>query len=122
MGINNLLKMKYAAIAALFAASAEARLWVGSCPSVDWNTGFDSAAFAGNWYEQERGAVFTFEMDQMCSTAQYTLNAAGTLDTSFRAMMPLNFYQYGSSPAGVMDCANSWNCELSMGSSGNSVN
>ena len=112
-----------AVVAALFAAEVtEARVWFGECPSVNWGTNFDSAAFAGNWYEQERDAVFTFEMDQMCSTAQYTLNNAGTLDASFRAMMPLNFYQYGSSPAGVMDCANSWNCELSMGDSGNSVN
>jgi len=46
------MKTYQAAIAALFAATAEARLWVGECPSVAWNAGFDSAAFAGQWYEQ----------------------------------------------------------------------
>ena len=115
------MKTTYAAIASLLAASASARIWVGECPSIAWNTGFDSAAFAGQWYEQERDAVFTFEMDQMCSTANYVLNSEGTLDAQYRAMMPLNFYQYGSSPPGVLDCSESFNCQISMGSSDKTV-
>merc|ERR1719454_2746532 len=115
------MKTFQAVAAAILANSASARVWFGACPDVDWMTDFDSARFAGNWYEQERDAVFTFEMDQTCSTAAYTLNNAGTLDAQFRAMIPMNFYQYGNSPPGVMNCENSWNCELSMGDSGNSV-
>lgn len=115
------MKTFQAVIAALFAATAEARLWFGACPSVAWNSNFDSAAFAGQWYEQERDAVFTFEMDQMCSTANYVLNGEGTLDASYRAMMPINFYQYGSSPPGVLDCRGGANCQLTMNGGDNAV-
>ena len=65
--------------------------------------------------------MFTFEMDQMCSTANYVLNSAGTLDSSYRAMMPINFYQYGSSPPGVLDCSASANCQLTMNGGDNAV-
>ena len=115
------MKTYQATIAALFAATTEARLWVGECPSIDFNTGFDSAAFAGLWYEQERDATFTFEMDQMCSTANYVMNSKGTLDASFRSMMPLNFYQYGSSPPGVLDCSESSDCKLTMNGGDNAA-
>merc|ERR1712086_890196 len=94
MGIKYfVLKMKtYAAtIAALFAASA------------------------GQWYEQERDAVFTFEMDQMCATANYQMNADGKLDAQYGAMIPMNFYQYGYSPKGEMDCSAGYNCQITMG-------
>ena len=36
-----------AALASLFATTAEARMWLGECPSIEWNTGFDAAASAG---------------------------------------------------------------------------
>ena len=112
----------YAAILASLVATSEARVWFGECPAIDFDTGFDSAAFAGQWYEQQRDAAFTFEMDQMCSTGNYQLNDAGTLDVQWRALMPMNFYQYGSSPPGVMDCSDSFNCAVSMGSSDKTVN
>ena len=110
-----------AALASLFATTAEARMWLGECPSIEWNTGFDAAAFAGQWYEQERDAAFTFEMDQMCSTGNYELNSEGTLDVQWRAMVPMNFYQYGSSPPGKMDCSESFNCQVSMAESEKTV-
>ena len=53
-------------------------------------------------------------MDQMCSTANYVMNSEGTLDASYRAMMPLNFYQYGSSPPGTLVCEDGHDCQLTM--------
>ena len=41
------MKSYAATLAALFAASAEARMWFGECPAVEYSTGFDHAAFAG---------------------------------------------------------------------------
>lgn len=37
-------------------------------------------------------------------------------------MMPLNFYQYGSSPPGVLDCSEGYNCQLTMNGGDNAVN
>lgn len=115
------MKSYAATLAALFAASTEARVWFGECPSVEWNTGFDHAAFAGQWYEQERDAVFTFEMGQMCSTGNYVLNSDGLLDVQYRALIPMNFYQYGQSPQGVMDCTGGFDCKITMGESSDPV-
>lgn len=109
----------YQAVAAAFlASSANARIWFGACPAVDWNTGFDTAAFAGQWYAAETDAVFAFGGDSQCSTGNYALNGDGNLDVVWRAKYTLStkgLWQYGSSPAGVMDCSDSWNCQVSMG-------
>jgi len=94
------LKMKtYATtLVALFAASAEARMWFGECPNIEWDSDFNYAAFAGKWYEQERDAMFTMEMDQMCSTGNYVLRDDGLLDVQFGTRIPMNLYRYSYSP------------------------
>lgn len=116
----------YQAVAAAFlASSVDARLWFGACPKVDWMSNFDSAAFAGQWYEQERDAVFAFSSDTSCSTGNYVLNSEGTLDVVWRAYYTLSLgglWQYGSSPPGVMDCSESSNCEISMAKSDKTTN
>merc|ERR1712032_584391 len=109
------MKTYTATLAALFAASAEARMWFGECPAIEWDTGFDHSAFAGQWYEQERDAWFTFEMDQMCSQANYVMRSDGKMDVQYGAMIPMTFWTWGYSPKGVMDCSGGYNCQLTMG-------
>ena len=109
----------YQAVAAAFLATnaANARLWFGECPSIDWNTGFNTAAFAGQWYEQERDAVFAYGSGSSCNTGNYKLNSQGTLDVVWRAYYWVSLsglFDYGSSPPGVMSCGDSSNCEVSM--------
>ena len=101
-------------LAALFAASAEARMWIGECPNIDWITNFDHAAFAGQWYEQERDSWFTMEMDQMCSTANYVSRDDGLLDVQYGTVVPMRLYQWGYSPKMKVDCSASSSCEVTV--------
>lgn len=113
------MKTYQAVLAALMANGASARLWVGACPEMNWISPFDSAAFAGQWYEQSKDAVFYFGGKSKCSTAEYTLNSEGTLDTAFRAKKAMG--GYGGAPPGTLDCSESSNCELTMAGSDKSV-
>lgn len=113
------MKTYQAVVAAFLAANAvEARLWFGKCPAVAWDTGFNTAAFAGQWYQQEVDAVFAFGGDSSCSTGNYVLNGDGDLDVQWRSK---GLFKYGTSPPGVMSCGDSYNCEVSMGSSDSTV-
>merc|ERR1719353_1237967 len=100
------------AAAAIALHSAEARMWFGKCPTIDWDTGFDHARFAGEWYEQERDAVMTMDMGQICTTGGYKLRSDGLLDVQYRTQVPMNFFQYSQSPVMKMDCSKSFQCEF----------
>ena len=93
--------MKYAAIALLGAASA--RTSFGGCQPHTLQADFDSAAFAGNWYEQMREYSFMYEMGQECSTQSFKLNADGDLDIYFRAKFMLGIY---NGVDGYLQCQN----------------
>ena len=109
----------FQAVAAAFMASnaVNARLWFGSCPAVDYNSNFNTAAFAGQWYQQESDAIFAYGGDSTCSTGNYVLNSAGNLDVVWRAYYYVSLsgiFNYGSSPPGEMSC-DSYDCQVSMG-------
>ena len=71
--------MKYATLATAILAGADARMWFGSCPDVNWDS-IDASRFAGNWYEQKRDGFMTMDMGQMCTTGTYRLRGDGKLD------------------------------------------
>ncbi|XP_058060064.1 apolipoprotein D-like [Anopheles bellator] len=50
----------------------------GQCPKVPVVEGFDTYAYLGRWYEQEKYPFF-FELGGRCITADYTLNPDGTI-------------------------------------------
>ena len=99
------------AAAAIALQGAEARMWFGECPKVEWDTGFDHARFAGKWYEQERDSMLTMDMGQMCTTGGFNLRDDGLLDVQFRTLVPMDFMQYVQSPVMKMDCSKSFECE-----------
>merc|ERR1712086_981872 len=110
--------MKYttAIAAALALHGADARMAIGSCPEIQWDSGFDHARFAGNWYEQKRDSWMTMDMGQMCSTAVYRSRADGTLDAQYRSLIPMSMsgkvMEYGQSPVMKMDCSNDFKCDF----------
>ena len=65
--------------------ATSAKMSFGACPKPALQANFDSAAFAGNWYEILRDSSFMYEMGQQCSTQSFKLNADGNLDLYFRA-------------------------------------
>ena len=98
--------------AALALLSAEARMWLGECPNVQWDTNFDHTKFAGNWYEQVRDGVMTMDMDQKCTTTTARARADGFVDVQFRTYVPMMF-DYSQSPVMKMDCsAGMGDCEF----------
>ena len=101
--------MKYAAIAAAVAV-ADARMWFGACPAVNWDTDLDHARFAGQWYETKRDNLATMDMGQTCSTSTYALRGDGHLDCQYRAFIPMNWMSYSQSPVMHMDCSGSNKC------------
>ena len=57
--------MKTSAIAvAAILSGADARMWFGACPKVNYATNVDPAKFAGNWYERQRDGMVTMDMGQ----------------------------------------------------------
>lgn len=104
-------KLSWAALA-LLSSTASARMWVGSCPKIDWDTGFDSARFAGQWYEQLRDGFFSMEMDQKCMTGNHVLRPDGALDSQWRLLVPMDMMTYSSSPVIKMDCSKSFACTM----------
>ena len=72
--------------------TASAGMSLGACPTPTYVENFDSAAFAGKWYEQARDSVFMYEMRQECGTQRFTLQDDGSLDLYFRAWFPMMGY------------------------------
>ena len=111
--------MKYLAAAI---AAANARMWFGDCPAVQYQENFDSDKFAGNWYEIERDAVFPFEMGQECSTQAYRSTGANSLDLYFRAYfwMALDYKGIGGT---LNQCgtSNDWTCQATMAPDGKAL-
>ena len=103
--------MKYttAIAAALALHGVDARMGLGTCPDVNWDTGFDSARFAGNWYEVKRDNWMGMDMGQMCTTGTYRARADGAMDVQYRTLLPMdmdmNLMTYGQSPVMKMDCS-----------------
>ena len=93
--------MKTFALAA-FLGAAQAGLSFGSCPTPPLVENFDSAAFAGEWYEILRESQFMYEMGQQCSTQSFQLDADGNLDIHFRAWFLMMGY---SGVDGILYCA-----------------
>uniref|UniRef100_A0A182M3P1 Apolipoprotein D n=1 Tax=Anopheles culicifacies TaxID=139723 RepID=A0A182M3P1_9DIPT len=50
----------------------------GKCPKVPVEENFDTYAYLGRWYEQEKYPFF-FELGGKCITADYSLNPDGTI-------------------------------------------
>lgn len=50
----------------------------GKCPKVPVVENFDTYAYLGRWYEQEKYPFF-FELGGKCITADYSLNPDGTI-------------------------------------------
>ncbi|XP_058826337.1 apolipoprotein D-like [Topomyia yanbarensis] len=57
--------------------------FVGKCPKVAVKKNFNAPAYLGRWYEQEK-YPFVFELAGRCVTAEYGLNANGTVSVANR--------------------------------------
>merc|ERR1711937_625426 len=107
------------AIAAVIALQgADARMGLGKCPDIQWDTGFDSAKFAGDWYEIKRDNWMGMDMGQMCTTGTYRARADGAMDVQYRTLFPVNMdmevLKYGQSPVMKMDCSQSFECKFTI--------
>ena len=60
--------MKTALATLAIIGATEARMGFGKCPEVQTVQNFDGTRHEGNWYEQQRDKLFTYEMGQECGT------------------------------------------------------
>eukprot|EP00347_Sterkiella_histriomuscorum_P010223 403377127 len=60
---------------------------LGKCPEVQLRSTLDTALYKGRWYEVQRGDLFQ-EDDQICVTADYTLQYDRSLRIKNRARYP----------------------------------
>merc|ERR1719163_1251542 len=100
--------MKYATLSAALLAGADARMWFGSCPTVNWEV-IDTSRFAGNWYEDKRDSFMTMDMGQRCSTAVYRARSDNMLDVQYRTYVPM-MLEYAQSPVMQMSCDGNNGC------------
>jgi len=92
----------------------------GACPDLNLPESFDQSSLVGQWYEMKRDSIFTWEMQQECSTQEYKLNDDGNLDLTLRA----NFWSAGftyQSVDGKLKCEDSPACKISV-ANGDEVN
>ena len=98
----------------------QGRMGFGACPDLNLPESFDQSSLVGQWYEMKRDSIFTWEMQQECSTQEYKLNDDGNLDLTLRA----NFWGAGftyQSVDGKLKCENSPACKISV-ANGDEVN
>ena len=50
-----------------------------ACDTPTLQSDFDATKYVGTWYEIKRDAVFNWELNANCVTAQYSLNSDGSL-------------------------------------------
>ena len=112
--------MKTALMTMALLGAADARMGFGKCPEVSTQPYFDGARHAGQWYEQQRDKLFTFEMGQECGTQNYKANSAGGWDLYFRAQFWMMFGEYAGIGGKLSDCGASstgGTCDATMGDS-----
>ena len=88
----------------------------GECPEVQYQENFDMEAFSGQWYEQERDKIFTFEFNQECVTENFMATPEGDYSFYFRGQFwqMMNTYQ---GIGGKISCDNtnsSQTCDMNM--------
>ena len=99
--------------------AADARMGFGSCPDVGSQPNFDAARHSGQWFEQQRDKLFTFEMGQECGTQQYRANAEGGYDLYFRAEFWMMMGEYAGIGGKLSECGTNdkGTCLATMGDS-----
>ena len=96
--------MKTALMTMAAIAAVDARMGFGSCPKVASQPNFDMARHEGQWFEQQRDKLFTFEMGQECGTQIYRADSAGNYDLYFRAQFWMMFGEYAGIGGKMTEC------------------
>ena len=91
---------------------------IGKCPDVDYMDTFDTAAYAGLWYEIERDGMFPYTMGSSCTFKEFTLDSNGDLDLWFGAYQPMMFSYSGVGGKMYCDASMDSTCEATMTESG----
>ena len=98
--------------------TADARMSIGSCPTIEPVKNLDVAAYAGNWYEIERDPMFPYTMMTECTYKKFTVDDNGDMDLWFGAYNEMRF-SYGG-VGGKMYCPGNGDttCEATMTETG----